>query len=115
MNLPIKYPIFPNNSFFHDDISNIQKEVDDIELNFKSNYYFMLSDVTKFKPLIEYYLNLIMNCNHKIDFIYNTNANIKNDNSKILELKNKLYILKNQFIMFSKMYELRTLTVTKKL
>lgn len=112
----------PNNNshpFFNPDelteeLSAIKKDVDEIELNLKSNYNSMIANVTEFKNQLDFYLSTLKDCNQKINFIEQSNRSNTPIMNKVIDLKNKIDNNKKQIELLLRMYELKTKVKEKK-
>ena len=96
------------------DVDSIKKEIEEIDLNLKSNYNSMLIDVLEFKQQIDTYLNILKDCERKITFIlrtYNSNESILRT---VYQLEDNVINNKKTIELLLRMYDLKSKTNLKK-
>ena len=101
-------PPFFNPDELNEELASIKKDVDEIELNLKSNYNSMIANVTGFKNQLDFYLNTLKDCNQKLSFMEQSNKSNAPIMNKIFDLKNKIDNNKKQIELLLRMYELKT-------
>lgn len=91
-----------------DEIEVIKKDIEEIELNLKSNYNSMILDVTDFKVQLDFYLSTLKNCDQKIIFILQSQKENNSISEILKDLKNKLENIKKQIELLLRMYDLKS-------
>ncbi len=113
----------PNNNFSQhfnlnnltDEIDLIRKDIEEIELNLKSNYNQMIADITDFKSQLDFYLNTLKNCDQKIIFMLQSTKENETIANSLQDMRSKLENNKKQIELLLRMYELKTKIKVKKI
>ena len=110
-------PNFPfrfNNQNVDTEILAIELDINEIELNLKSNYNSMIVGISDFKPQLDYYLNQLNDCDQKISFLLNVKKTDESIVNRLQSLKLKLDNNKNQIALLLRMFDLKSKTKANK-
>ena len=68
------------------DLDLLDKEISEIELNFKSNYNVMLTNILDFKNQLDHFTKTLTECERKISFLKNSHETNQNQLSLFLQM-----------------------------
>ena len=92
------------------DLDLLDKEISEIELNFKSNYNVMLTNILDFKNQLDHFTKTLTECERKISFLKNSHETNNNVLERLSKLQNNIEKNQNQLSLFLQMYDLKSKT-----
>ena len=90
------------------------QNVNEIELNLKSNYNSMIVGISDFKSQLDFYLNQLKECDQKISFLLNVKKTDESIVNQRQSLKLKLDNNKSQIALLLRIYDLKSKTKANK-
>ena len=108
------FPLRFNNQNVDSDILAIEQDINEIELNLKSNYNSMIVGISDFKSQLDFYLNQLKECDQKISFLLNVKKTDESIVNQLQSLKLKLDNNKSQIALLLRIYDLKSKTKANK-
>ena len=109
----LKFPFSTN--FNPGSLDAIQKDIDEIEINLKSNYNSLMVNAIEFRPLMEFSLNNLKYSKQKLNFIIMTIDRTEENLKVVNSLMDKINDMRDQIELVLRMRDLKNKADLKKI